>query len=93
MRRGGGAALFSHSGEHIFAAAAGTVAVLDAGSLQVLRVLQARSPRRRTGMRHGRLRFFAAEHWRARACAAMRRASSHGSRTRARRVRRRAWTA
>jgi len=52
-RRGGGAALFSHSGAHIFAAAAGVVAVLDAASLQVLHVLQARSPRRRIGSRHG----------------------------------------
>ena len=41
-RKAGGAALFSRSGAHIFLAAMGAVAVLDASSLAVLQSLQAR---------------------------------------------------
>ena len=41
-RKAGGAALFSRSGAHIFLAAMGAVAVLDASSLDILQSLQAR---------------------------------------------------
>lgn len=41
-RKAGGAALFSRSGAHIFLAAMGAVAVLDASSLAILQSLQAR---------------------------------------------------